>query len=61
MAHPVTAHCTNPRCETTAFTVGRKKIEVTGTDEQTRPISKLVCPACRMWGDVVRIEQEEAA
>lgn len=57
----VAAHCTNEQCETSVFTVRRKKVMVEGSDGNLREISRLVCPMCRMWGQVVRIEQNEVA
>ncbi|WP_305042406.1 hypothetical protein [Geoalkalibacter sp.] len=52
--------CTNERCETSVFTVRRKRVLVEGQDGQVRQISRLVCPMCRMWGEVVQIEEGAA-
>lgn len=53
----VSALCGNPRCETRNFTTGRPKATYIGSDEREHPIAKLVCPQCRMWGDVQQIEE----
>lgn len=57
----VTALCGNGHCDTIEFTMQRKRIQVEGSDGNLREISRLVCPMCRMWGQVVRIEQNEVA
>lgn len=48
--------CSNPRCRVTEFTSARKKGTYTSTDGHTRPVQRITCPECRMWGDVVQIE-----
>ncbi len=57
--YKITAQCENPRCGFTEFVAYRSKIIKTGTGGWPYEISKLVCPGCRMWADIVGIEKED--
>ena len=58
--YQVDAYCQHPRCESQSFSVLRDRIHKTGTDGRTYTISKVVCPSCRMWADVVQIQEVES-
>ena len=53
----LTAKCRNPKCNTSVFTVERKRVvrmSESGTEYETRNV---VCPGCRTWADVTKIKQ----
>jgi len=39
------------------FDVDRKQVRKSATDGNEYTISKLICPGCRLWADVVSIEE----
>ena len=56
----VTAECPNARCVDDGsgrFTVERRNIKKRSTHGQEYTISIVVCPICRMWAKVIRIEE----
>lgn len=57
MSYRIQAICTNPRCQVREFTAARKRATYVGSDEIERPVARLVCPECRMHGDVLQIEE----
>ena len=57
--YQVDAYCQNPRCESQSFSVLRDRIHKIGADDRPYTISQVVCPTCRMWGEVVSIKEIE--
>jgi len=56
----VTAVCTNDRCQVDTFGASRRQIDKVGTSGQPSRIERLVCPSCRLWGYITKIEEVEA-
>ena len=56
----VTAFCRNPRCSTAEFSADRKHVVKTGTGGQSYTIENLVCPQCKAWGRINKIEEMTA-
>mgnify|MGYP004702170631 CR=1 FL=1 len=55
----IQAICTNPCCPVTEFTSARKRSTYTSTDGHEYPVQRIVCPECKCWGEVLRIEKIE--
>lgn len=55
----VTAVCNSRRCNSRTFTVERKKIMRRSTSGDDFLMQNIVCPECRMWADVQKIEKRE--
>ena len=52
----VEAVCKNSNCPTTEFKRLKDKAQYMGTDGIMHFVEKLVCPNCRCWGTVTRID-----
>ncbi|MEW6670204.1 MAG: hypothetical protein AB1427_00790 [Thermodesulfobacteriota bacterium] len=55
----VTAQCSSPKCRHREFTVERKQVVKINSAGQQYEINNIVCPVCRMWAYVTRIERAE--
>lgn len=55
----LTAECGSRECRHREFAVDRKSVHRVGTDGQAHETRNVVCPVCRMWADVKKIERVE--
>jgi len=53
----ITSRCDNPRCSTDTFVTRRKKVHYVSTCGRLENTTRQVCPQCRTWGHVDRIEE----
>ena len=53
----VSAQCRNTKCDMGEFTLPRKQIVRKGSNGRPYQTANLVCPRCRTWADVTRIEK----
>ena len=51
----VTAQC--KRCQPGEFFVQRKQVVKKNTEGRNYTISQVVCPGCRMWAEITKIER----
>jgi hypothetical protein len=54
--YQITAICNTPTCRGRIFRAERKRVVRTSQSGAEYKTSRVVCPQCRMWADVTKID-----
>lgn len=53
----LTSRCRNESCSVDQFTTERKRVQYVSTTGRLETTVNQVCPTCRCWGTVIKIEE----